>query len=98
MNALKTMLRLLRRGLMWLLIVYWVVFIGYTIKSLIQGGPEAVVRFYRHIFYMHAGALQVPVEWNWGPFLAAQAVYLAITLALILFERRAQKHVAGTAR
>ena len=91
MNAMKTILRSLRRGLMWLLIAYWAVFIGYTIKNLVQGGPEAVVRFYRHILYMHAGAQQVPTEWNWGPFLAAQAVYLAITLALIYFERRGRK-------
>ncbi len=63
MNSLKMILRLLRRGLIWLLIAYWVVFVSYTIMHPITGGPGAVVVWYRHI-------ARTPFQWNWELFLA----------------------------
>ncbi len=81
MNSLKMIFRLLRRGLIWLLIAYWVVFVGYTIMHLVTGGPGAVVVWYRHIAKM-------PFQWNWGVFLAGQIVILAITVALCFFGRQ----------
>jgi hypothetical protein len=81
MNSLKMMFRLLRRGLIWLLIAYWVVFVSYTIMHLITGGPGAVVVWYRHIARM-------PFQWNWGVFLGGQIVILAITVALCFFGRQ----------
>ena len=81
MNPFKMILRLLRLGLLWLLIVYWAIFISYTIMHLVTGGPSAVVRWYRHI----AGA---PFQWNWEAFLAGEMVILATTLVLGFFEWR----------
>lgn len=75
MSTLKMIIRLLQRGLMWLLVAYWVVFVGYTIMHLVSGGPSAVIVWYRHIAKM-------PFKWNWGTFLGGQVVILAITMAL----------------
>jgi hypothetical protein len=88
MNILQTILRLLRRALLWFLALYWVGFIVYTIKNLATGGPSAAVAWYRHI---SGGTLR----WDWRAFLAAQMVILAITLALWFFGRRPDSGVAG---
>jgi hypothetical protein len=87
MSLTKSILRLLRRGLVWLLIAYWVVFLGYTIKNLAMGGPRAVVAWYMHVSY--AGGL--PLQWSWGRFLARQVAILAITLAVCISARRSSK-------
>jgi len=67
-------LRVISRALFWLLVAYWVVFIGYTVKNLVAGGPGIAVVWYRHI---SGGAFQ----WNWGVFLIQQVVILSVTLA-----------------
>jgi hypothetical protein len=82
MNLFKMILQLLRRGLVWLFVGYWVCFLGYTIMHLLTGGPGAVVIWYRHI----SG---VPFHsWSWSAFLAGQIGILAITLAMFFFGRR----------
>jgi len=43
MIIFQAILRALRRVFIWLLGAYWLVFIGYTIKNLVAGGPGAVV-------------------------------------------------------
>jgi hypothetical protein len=88
MNFLKSILRLLRRGLILLLITYWAVFISYTIKNLLVGGPGALVIWYRHIsntlFY-----------WSWGKFVVQQAGILLLTLGLGLSERGSPSRAPG---
>ncbi len=74
-------LRVISRGLFWLLLVYWLGFIGYTIKNLVTGGPSAAVIWYRHI----SGAA---FQWSWGVFLIQQIAILALTLATWFFGRR----------
>jgi len=81
MSTIKTILLFLRRTLLFVLIAYWMGFIGFTIEKLAAGGLRAVVGFYIHI----AGA---PFEWNWKVFLAQQLTILAITLVLCFFEWR----------
>jgi hypothetical protein len=81
MNSFKMIFRLLRRGLFWLLIAYWVVFVSYSIMHLITGGRGGVVMWYRHI-------ARAPFQWNWSVFLAGQMVIVAITVALYFFGRR----------
>ncbi len=81
MNSRKATFRLLRRGLIWLLILYWAGFVGYTIRNLAAGGPSAVVGWYMHI----NGDL---VDWKWGRFLARQGAIIGLTVALLIFGRR----------
>jgi len=84
MILFQNILRLLRRVLIWFFGAYWVIFVGYTIKNLIQGGPRAVVAWYQHISY--TGGLSL--RWDWRVFLARQVAILAITLLLWFFGRR----------
>jgi hypothetical protein len=73
--------RVILRGVFWLLLVYWLIFIGYTVKNLVAGGSGAAVIWYRHI---SGGA----VKWDWRVFLLQQGVILAVTLASWFFGRR----------
>jgi hypothetical protein len=84
MNSFKMILLLLRRGLLILLILYWVSFIGFTVDKFVVGGPRAVVGYYVHL----AGAA---FNWRWRVFLAQQIVLLAVTLALCFLELRPSK-------
>ena len=70
---------------MWLLIAYWVVFIGYTITYWITGGPSAVVGWYKHI---SIPPFHVDAPLKWEKFLGGQVAILAITVALWFFGRR----------
>ena len=74
-------LRIFLRGLFWLLLAYWLTFIGYTIKNLATGGPNAAVIWYSHI----SGEV---FKWDWRMFLFRQMVILAITLAAWFFGKR----------
>lgn len=89
MNFIKTIFRSLRRGLLWLMILYWLCFIGYTIMHLVRGGPGSVVAWYMHITHIDG----VPFQWSWTAFLARQIGILAITLALVFLGRRAGRHI-----
>jgi hypothetical protein len=81
-------LRTISRGLFWLLVAYWLVFVGYTIKNLVVGGSDAAVVWYRHI---SGGAFQ----WHWGVFFAQQAVILGVTLASRFFGWRPPGHTVS---
>jgi len=85
MKNLEMIVQTVRRIVLWLLIAYWLVFVGYTIMHLITGGPIAVVAWYRHL-------ARTPFQWNWAMFLAAQTAILAVTVVLYLFERRTRRH------
>jgi hypothetical protein len=87
MKSFKVIFRFLRRFLLWLLVAYWVVFVGYTVTHLITGGPAAVVVWYRHIARMP--------QWNWAVFLAGQIIVLAITLTLCFLGRTSDSGATG---
>jgi len=89
--ALKTVLRAIRLGVLGLLMIYWVIFIGSTFTNLIFGGGGAVEKYYWQLFYNHGALTPAPVRLQWGLFLLAQAIYLGITLALLFFEWRWRK-------
>jgi hypothetical protein len=93
MTALKIIFRLLRRFLMALLIVYWLIFICYTTEKFVTGGSAAVVSWYMHIDTspVHRGDGWFFTQWSWGKFLARQFAILGITLALCLVERRSRR-------
>lgn len=84
MINLRPILRALRRVLIWFFCAYWVMFIGYTIKNLLIGGPRAVVVWYRHI---SGGAFR----WDWRVFMAEQLAIFAITLILYFFGQRSSR-------
>lgn len=73
--------RVILRGLFVLLVAYWSIFVGYTIKNLVAGGPGEAVIWYRHI---SGGAFQ----WDWRVFVIQQAVIVAVTLAAWFFGRK----------
>jgi hypothetical protein len=85
----RAALRSACRAVLWLLVVYWFIFIGYTIKNLIAGGPGAVVAWYKHISHMEA----VSLGWDWRAFLAQQIGMLAITWMLWFFGQRTPRHI-----
>lgn len=91
MSILTTIFRFLRRGLLWLLLIYWAIFIGYTAVKLFRGGPSAVVVWYRHM-------ARATFHWNWGTFLAQHSAILAVTLALCFLEWRPAIQKAGVPR
>jgi len=93
MRFFKLALLFLRRFLLFLLLIYWVAFIGYTVAKLIQGGPGRVVAFY---WYTLCENRLEPCQWSWQVFLTAQFTYLAITLLLCLFEWRSLRKRRGT--
>ncbi len=87
MRVFKTMLRLVRHTLIWLLGVYWIIFIGYTIKNLVAGGPDAVVAWYKHISRTSA----LSIHWDWRVFLARQIALVGVTLLLWFFGRPSRR-------
>jgi hypothetical protein len=68
-----------------LLLIYWLVFVGYTITKYVQGGTGRVVAYYYNLVCEYR--LDV-CQWNWRAFLFAQGAYLAATLLLGFFELR----------
>jgi hypothetical protein len=81
-------LLLLRRFLLFWLLIYWVAFISYTIAKYIEGGLDKVATYY---WYVACENRLGPCPRNWGAFWFAQGVYLAITLLLCFFEWRSWK-------
>lgn len=81
MRFYRLILQVLRRALLYLLLAYWVVFGGYTLKYMVTGGLAAVIVWYRHIS-------RAPFEWHWAAFLAGQILLLIVTVALYLRGRR----------
>ena len=78
-------LLLLRRFLLFWLLLYWVAFVGSTAGKLIQDGPARVVAYYRYTLCEYR---LEPCQWSWRVFLTIQFTYLAITLLLCFFEWR----------
>jgi hypothetical protein len=78
MTAFKIIFRLLRRCLMGLFIVYWLIFICYTTEKFVTGGSAAVVGWDMHIgtSLVHRGDGWVFTQWSWGTFLARQFAIL----------------------
>ena len=83
MNFLNKILRVARFVFVWLLMLYWAGFIGYTIMHLLRGGLDSVLIWYRHI-----SSSPFLTEWNWRSFVFGQAVILALTVALCRSEWR----------
>jgi len=97
MRVFEVLLRLVRRGLIWLLLGYWAVFVGYTIEKWMVGGAAAAAAWYRHIEAMSRPWGEWK-EWTWWGFLARQVMILAVTLALIYWERRSSRAGAPAER
>lgn len=74
MTTLKKILQVL----FWFFAAYWAVFIAYTVKNLVAGGPGEVIAWYQHI--SHTSGLSL--HWDWRLFLAQQIVVLATTVIL----------------
>lgn len=93
-NVFKMIPPVIRRGLLCLLLPYWATFIGYSVVKLIEGGPNEVMAWYKHLgtwvvagkgplgdgptFFIH--------KFDWRQFLAIQIFCLAVTLVLCFFE------------
>ena len=98
MKLLRTVLLWCLRGLLWLLLFYWAIFAAYTAVNWMEGGPQKVAAWYKHVFQglLTANCADgdctfiMPV-WSWRAFWAVQAIYLAITLLLIRFELRSRR-------
>lgn len=85
MTLLKLTLGWLRRGLIWLLVFYWVGFLGYTTAKFVEGGLGRVADWYRHISTPFE--IGRPFEWSWKVFLGDQILLFAITLGLWIWVR-----------
>ncbi|HEX4038334.1 MAG TPA: hypothetical protein VHX37_09775 [Acidobacteriaceae bacterium] len=81
MDYLPRLVRLLGLCLLALLLVYWIVFAGYTMVELLRGGPHAVVAWYAHVI-IEGSFLSQPRAWSPMRFLLRQLVLLAVTAGL----------------
>jgi fructose-specific phosphotransferase system IIC component len=81
MNFLKMILQLILSCLFWVLIIYWLIFVIYTIMCFVRGGPVSVIAWYSHIATMQ-------FHWNRRVFLADQIAILAITVTVFILRRR----------
>src|SRR5262249_46650379 len=92
-RASKVALRLLRRGLLALLIGYWLIFLLYTVERFVTGGSSAIAAWYMHISLriVPRGDGWILEQWSWGKFLARQFVLFGITLVLCLVERQSRR-------
>jgi len=93
-RASKVALRLLRRGLLALLIGYWLISLLYTVENFVTGCSGAVVAWYMHIslrMVLRGDGSIILEQWSWGQFLARQFVLFGITLVLCLVERQSRR-------
>jgi hypothetical protein len=90
MKVLGVVLRLIRLALLAIFLFYWAAMICISIERLIEGGPDAVVHYYRYLFYYYQDSRPAGLNSTsfWIPFLEVQCVYLAVTLAIWLIGRR----------
>jgi hypothetical protein len=93
MKTLKMFFEMLRRVLLGLFIVYWVVSIFYTAEKFFTGGSSAVVGWYKHIdsSLVARGEGWFLTKWSWKRFLAGQFANLAITMALHFAGRQSKR-------
>ncbi len=107
MKFLRIVLRLLRRGLLCLLLLYWTIFACGSIAALVSGGPTRAAAWYRHVFESHIVGGNCVGDTcaftlshsdlersGWGRFWAVQFAYFIGTLLLYSFEWRALKKTA----
>ena len=78
--VMKALGRGLCRLVLSVLILYWLIFIGYTVTNYVRGGYAWVVAWYAHI----SGNVFEP--WNWKVFLWQQVFALALTLCFAYLE------------
>ena len=72
----------LRRVVLSILILYWAIFVGYTVTKYFQGGLAWVTAWYAHI----SGDIFEPL--NWKRFIIQQTFALTLTIMLSYFEWR----------
>ena len=101
MNYLRIILRLTRRSMLCLVLLYELIFIGGSAITFLLGGPGRTATWYRHV-------LETPLIGNcvgdtctfplapwdlqrlgWGRFWIIQLLYIAFALVLVFIERRA---------
>lgn len=90
-SVFKTVVQLIRRGLLCLVLIYWACLIGNSVVKLIEGGPSRVIALYRYLgawVVSGTGGTFVIHKFDWRQCLAIQFFYLAVTLALCFFEWR----------
>jgi len=68
----------------WILIAYWLVFVGYSLTISLNRGPHNLIAWYSHI----AG---LQFHWNWMKFLAGQITILVVTVLFYLLMRRQRR-------
>ena len=90
MRVLKISLQLVFGCLFWLLAIYWIVLVSYSVTNFVTGGSSSVVGWYSHI-----GGMQF--HWTWKRFLASQTALLVTTLAVYFLRRQIRRWVAGGA-
>lgn len=71
-----------RRVILCFLILYWAIFVGYTVTKYFQGGLAWVTAWYAHI----SGDIFEPL--NWKRFIIQQTFALTLTIMLSYFEWR----------
>lgn len=110
MKFLKAALRLARRALLFVLILYWAALLWGSIGALVSGGPARLSVWYRHIAEgpligdcvadtcTFTYSAFDPRRQGWVGFAAAQLLYLTITLLLVFFEWRFQRKKRQTER
>jgi hypothetical protein len=69
----------MRRVLLSVLILYWTIFIGYTVTKYFQGGLVWVLAWYAHI---SSNSSNIFEPWNWKRFVIQQIFALVLTIAL----------------
>ena len=92
-SALRFLALGMRRVLLSVLILYWAIFIGYTVTKYFQGGAVWVLAWYAHI---SSDINDIFEPWNWKRFIIQQIFALALTLILSYFEWRRPKYLRDT--
>ncbi len=100
MKLFRIILRLARRVLLSVLLVYWAIFIGNSAVRLVTGGPSRVAVWYQQTFRapIISGECKGDTftfffpHWGWGLFWTRQCVLLAITLLMCFIEWRSLRN------
>ena len=102
LNILLNIFRFSVRFLFALFVAYWAIFLIYTMKNLVIGGPKAVVAWYEHID-THIVRTESTTEtfglsirsWDWKLFLERQVAILVLTAAVsvLVFRWRHKRDV-----
>jgi hypothetical protein len=80
--------------LLWFLVTYWAIFIGYTVEKLATGGPQAALAWYSHVssklrLVPWGDTFLLQEEpWHAKAFFLQEATLLALTVGIWLFRKR----------